>query len=203
MPPRKSRTRKRPFATARFASARRVPASSIPMPANAMVPSSRSATAATSPPDGSHPNAIPVDHDGDGLDHLQRQHVERLGAQEPAARQRRGAEALQHAVSALVTRRDAEAHHRRRHHGEREDTGHEEVDRMAQRRVHRVDLGEEHEDAERDHERDEQALAPPHREQHLDARLRAVIVAAPSRRLLPGELEEDVLERPRDPRAAR
>ena len=64
-----------------------------------------------------------------------------------------------------------EAHHRARHHREREHARHEEVDRVLVGGVHRVDRREEHEDAERDHQRHQQALAPPQREQHLDAGL--------------------------------
>ena len=169
IPPRKSNTRKSPFATARLASARSVPASNMPMPAKAIVPSNRRPTAAIRPPDASHPSAIPVTTIADRLHDLEREHVQRLRGQQPGAGERRGPEPLEHAVAALVSGCDAEAHHRARHHRQREHAGHEEVDGILQRRVDRVDLGEEHEDAERDRERDEQALGAPDREQHLDA----------------------------------
>ena len=72
-------------------------------------------------------------------------------------------------------------HHRARHHREREHAGHEEVDRLALDRGDRVDLREEHEDAERDHERDEQALAAPQRQRELEPGLSGDRSASSSR----------------------
>ena len=170
MPPRNSSTRNSALAAARLASARSVPAISMPMPANATVPTSSRRIASTTRPLVLQPSARPVPTMTIAWHDLDDEHGQRLRREQPAARQRRRAEALQHAVAPFVAGRDPEAHHRRRHHREREHAGHEEVDRVLDR-VDRVDLREEHQDPDRDHERHDQALAAADREQELDARL--------------------------------
>ena len=101
------------------------------------------------------------------------EHGRGLGREQPAARERRRAEPLQHAVAALEAGRDPERHHRRGHHRERQHAGHEEVDRVLEvGRDRRVDLGEEHEDPERDRERDDQVLAAAELQHELGSRLR-------------------------------
>ena len=175
MPPRNSSTRNRPLASARFASARSVPAMSIPMPANAMVPTSRSAERERARGDDVlHPTAMPVSDDGDRLDDLEHEHVERLGGEQPGARQRRRPEALQHAVVPLVAGGDPEAHHRasaitasESTPGTRKSTGSSSVVFTASTLVKKTST------PSGITERDEEALAAPQREHGLDAGLRA------------------------------
>ena len=109
----------------------------------------------------------PHDHNDRRLCQLDEQDVGRLRGEQAATRQRCRAQPLQDAVAAFVAGGDAEADHRRRHHRQREHARNEEVDRI--RKVgDGVDLREEHEDSERDRQRDEEALGPPEREQQLD-----------------------------------
>ena len=92
MPPRKSSTRNSALDAARFASARNVPAISMPMPANAIVPSSRRASAAA-PARSPHPSTTAVPARAE-LEDLEHEHVRGLRGQETAARQRRRTEPL-------------------------------------------------------------------------------------------------------------
>ena len=172
MPPRNNSTRNSPLAAARFASARSVPAISMPMPANAIVPSSSSPTAGTIPTGTSQPSATPTATTSTTCTTSSARTVAVLAIEQSAARQRRRAEPLEHAVAALEAGRDAERHHRRRHDRERQHAGHEEVDRVRVVGRDRVDLGEEHEDAERDRQRDDHVLAPPELQHGLGPRLR-------------------------------
>src|SRR5262249_57747016 len=67
------------------------------------------------PPALRHPPSFPTRRSSD-LDH-----GHGLRGQQPAARQRRGAEPLQHAVAAFETGRNAERHHRCGHHRKRSE----------------------------------------------------------------------------------
>ena len=108
------------------------PASSIPMPANATVPDQEQEH------DGGDQAAGGVPAQRDAGERRSRSPgrssststLSVLAREQPGARQRRRAEALQHAVAAFVAGGDPEAHHRARHHRQREHAGHQEVDRV-------------------------------------------------------------------------
>ena len=134
MPPRNSSTRNSALAAARFASARSVPAMSRPMPANATVPMSSRPSAGSIPPGTSQPSAMPVTTMSNAEMSSKSEHDRGLGREQSAARQRRRAEPLQHAVAPFEAGRDAERHHRGGHDRERQHAGHEEVDRIARSR---------------------------------------------------------------------
>ncbi len=94
-----------------------------------------------------------------GLQQLDGDDRDDLGAEQARPAERRGAQSLEHAVAALEAGGDAERHHGGRHHGEREDAGHEEVRRRCRRRRDHGDLREEDQEHDRDAEGEQQRLA--------------------------------------------
>ena len=108
--------------------------------------------------------------DGDehgGLEDLDQHDGGDLGAQQAGPAQRRRAEALEDAVAALESGGDAQRDHRRRHHGQGQDPGHEEVDGLLVRRGDHVHGGEEDEEDDRDAHRQQQGLTAPQGHEHL------------------------------------
>ena len=101
-----------------------------------------------------------------GLDQLDRDDREDLGAEQARAAERGGAEPLEHAVAALESGGDAERDHRGRHDGQRQNPGHEEVGRGRRRGRHHRHLGEEEEEDDGDAEGEQQGLAAAQR--HVD-----------------------------------
>ena len=94
-----------------------------------------------------------------------------LRGEQPRPPERGGAEPLQHAVAPLETRRDPEAHHRRRHDRQCEDAWREEVDRMLIAGGQHVDLGEEDEEEGGDAEGDEEGFSSLQRHRDLGGNL--------------------------------
>ena len=122
------------------------------------------------------PRAVPVgvpaeaEAHGDqhgGLEELDAHDGGDLGAEQAGPAQRRGPEALEHAVAALEPGGDAQRHHGGRHDGQGEDARHEEVDGRLTRRGHHVHGGEEQQEDDRDAHGQQQRLAAAQCHEHL------------------------------------
>ena len=197
MPPRNSSTRNSPFDDGEVRLRPQRAGEQHPDPGERDRAEQRSARrAATSPPDGDQPSAIPVSTITVDCTTSSSEHVRGLGrraARRATAASSRAASTPRSAARSRWRCRGSPSPstsprvRARRGRGSRPD---------ASVVFDRIDLREEHEDAERDDERDEQALAPPQREHELDARLRdAAAARAPHDRPSLGEPQEDVLER--------
>ncbi len=211
MPPANSSTSQIRFAAASVTSARSVPATSRPSPPNASVPSTTRTTTRSGSPCGCQASASPSPQISTSWTTSSSSTGEGLAADQHRARQRGGAEPLEHRVLALEAGADRQPGERRRHHGQRDDARHDEVD--APRRAERVEQRqvEEEQQQQRDEQGEPDLLAVAQQQPELHAGLRArasatrgagaavpgakrACVARSCAQLASGEVEEDVLE---------
>ncbi len=105
------------------------------------------------------------EHELDGLDE---QHGRGLRGDDDRGARRAPTEPLEDAVRPLVAGRDRERHEARGDHGQRDRAGQQAIHRRAAARAtRRVERAEHEQDARRDDERDQQALAAPQDEPEL------------------------------------
>ena len=207
-PPPTSSSRKTRLAAASVASALSVPAISSPRPEKAAVPSTSSSST-----DERVALRGPAEREGD---HRQQAICstsvtstdEGLRGHQRPARQRRGAEPLEHPVAPLEAGRDGLAGEGGGHHGEREDAGREEVDRLAGARGRRCRPCENSTSSSDGMITVSSSCSPLRSSIRVSSAACAAIMrdsgAAPGRRgdtyrrscaqLLAGQLEEDVLQ---------
>ena len=129
------------------------------------------ATAAGPPPPGFQPQGEPDRQQDGGLQQLDRDDRDDLGAEQARTAERGGAQPLEHAVAALEAGGDAEGDHRRRHDGEGQDAGHEEIGGRRRRGRDHRHLGEEEEEHDGDAEGQQEGLAAAQGHEDLGAGL--------------------------------
>ena len=165
------------MATASVASARSTPARNSPRAAKASVPRTTTSSAeprATASWTGSQPSASPTAPTTSELEHLDQEQGADLAEQQARARERGGAEPLDHAVAALEAGGDGQRGERRRHHRQREHAGREDVDRrVRERQAHVLRPGhgaDQHDHG--DHHREQELFAVAQQQPRLHAGLR-------------------------------
>ena len=125
----------------------------------------------------SRPAGVPAQAEADrqqdgGLEQLDGDDGDDLGSEQTGPAERRRAQPLQHPVAALEAGGDPERDHGRRHDGQRQDAGYEEVDRRGRGGGDDGDLGEEEEEDDGDAQREQEGLPAAQGHEDLGAGLR-------------------------------